>query len=465
MLSLTDFYFHPEVRRRIVEYCGGEGDNFSSFTAATLVGYGEKKHWIGKNHEEIGLSPQEGFEQILGNGWDIFRSSWDKMSSLGILDVEYFNMDYPGEIYLNPYRTFSRLELLYKTVLSVFYKFNIIPLVIMTGRGYHFSIRLPQNNKIHQKIEEIGSIPSSIKSKYLGLKNRGLCFSLKQGKAYEGLGRLMEYVVHLVIKKMRNGEIPVVCTDLAVGMNGSVREAISLDLSMYGDPLHFRHIRCPFSTYQKHKNKGFKIGELAAKKPVQVALPRMETVKMEDLCQWKNDFRKASDYAAKVETRIPDASKGCENLIRSYKRSQLYQFHKHFDSQEHDLPSDWEKTYDRFDLGKLPPCISHSLSFPNDNLLKPTNIQAITRVLLKEKWHPKHIAGLIRSKYERNYGWGNMWVRNDANLRADFYVRLFAGLLSDGTDQEEDLNCISYQKKGFCWKKWCGYSLEHYKIN
>ena len=85
--------------------------------------------------------------------------------------------------------------------------------------------------------------------------------------------------------------------------------------------------------------------------------------------------------------------------------------------------------------------------------------------MLKQRWHPKHIAGLIRSKYERNHSWGDIWIRNDASLRADFYVRLFAGLLSDGTDQEEDLNCTSYQKKGYCWKKWCGYNLEQYKIN
>ena len=154
MFNLGDFYIHPEVRKRIAEYCGGEAENSSSFTAATLAGYGGQNGWMGKSHEQFGLTPQGGFEQILGSGLDIFRSSWDMSSSLGILDVEYFNMDYPGEIYLNPYRAFSKIELVYKTTLSIFYKFNILPLVIMTGQGYHFSCRLPQNSKIHQMIEK-----------------------------------------------------------------------------------------------------------------------------------------------------------------------------------------------------------------------------------------------------------------------------------------------------------------------
>jgi hypothetical protein len=103
----------------------------------------------------------------------------------------------------------------------------------------------------------------------------------------------------------------------------------------------------------------------------------------------------------------PSNLKVFENLIRSYKRSRLYQFHKYFDYQEHNTYWDWQKTYDRFDLYSVPPYASHALSVPNDHLLKPTNLQILTKVLAGMGWHPKHIAGLIRSKFERDHGWGN----------------------------------------------------------
>ena len=51
----------------------------------------------------------------------------------------------------------------------------------------------------------------------------------------------------------------------------------------------------------------------------------------------------------------------------------------------------------------------------------------MTEALLAKGWHPRHIAGLIRSKFERDYGWGERWVDYSPAMRADFYVRIFAG--------------------------------------
>ncbi|MBL9152377.1 MAG: hypothetical protein JNK37_07830 [Verrucomicrobiales bacterium] len=36
-------------------------------------------------------------------------------------------------------------------------------------------------------------------------------------------------------------------------------------------------------------------------------------------------------------------------------------------------------------------------------------------------------------------------------IRADFYTRLFAGMLDTGLDSLVDLNCTSTQEKGFCF--------------
>jgi hypothetical protein len=179
----------------------------------------------------------------------------------------------------------------------------------------------------------------------------------------------------------------------------------------------------------------------------------------------RQDFARSQKYAATVRTVIPESSEGVLQLIKSYKASKLFRFHSYFDAAEHDPQERWPETYDRFDLNELPPCIAYCLRFPNDNLLKPTNIQALTRALMKLGWHPGHIAGLIRSKLERDYGWGVQWLKYDASTRANFYVRLFSGLIADGIDQEEDLNCSSHKEKGYCLQTDCFNNLEDYKLS
>jgi hypothetical protein len=42
--------------------------------------------------------------------------------------------------------------------------------------------------------------------------------------------------------------------------------------------------------------------------------------------------------------------------------------------------------------------------------------------------------GLIRSKYERDYGWKDQWVGYDPATRSDFYARAFTGEFVIGID-------------------------------
>ena len=64
-------------------------------------------------------------------------------------------------------------------------------------------------------------------------------------------------------------------------------------------------------------------------------------------------------------------------------------------------------------------------------------MRAVVLDLWQKGWHPRSIAGLIRSKFERDYGWGTYWYRYDAAARADFYVRVLCGeLLLSGDGRE-----------------------------
>ena len=78
-------------------------------------------------------------------------------------------------------------------------------------------------------------------------------------------------------------------------------------------------------------------------------------------------------------------------------------------------------------------------------------MQLVTRCLLAAKWHPRHIAGFIRSKFENPaFNWGVNWGDYVPAIRADFYTRLFAGQIATGLDRLIDLNCTSTREKGFC---------------
>jgi hypothetical protein len=258
-----------------------------------------------------------------------------------------------------------------------------------------------------------------------------------------------------------------VFTDVSVGRGAKGREAISLDLSMYGDPIFMRDIRSAFSVYQKHKVKKWLYGDHIAKTiPYLIAIPRRPGDKLEDLVRIRTHYENAAKLAAQISTRIPDASEGFGHLLSSYKHSKLYRFHKDYDSVDSHAPSEWPRTYDMFDMSKLPPCVRFPLEQPNDHLLKPTNIQTVVRVLMKNGWHPKHIAGLLRSKYERDYKWGSAWFKYDAQSRAMFYVRQFAGLIAAGIDGELDLNCVSSKEKETCVQpSGCGFDLSSYRLD
>ncbi|HRY28737.1 MAG TPA: hypothetical protein P5079_01725 [Elusimicrobiota bacterium] len=465
MIRLEEFYAHPAVRERLAEYCGGRATAPDRFTAHYLVGYGSSLQSGGHGYPFESFSLKQ-FDDILDRGCDMFRSVWDHESTLGVLDLEYVNPRRPGEIFRHPRAIFEKIEPIYRAVQKVLYRFNITPLAILTGQGYHFTFRVRQDSAAHRKLEGLGQVNGSLGDKYRTPRGRRRAVVGEAiGRSFDGMGRLMEYVGHLVLRELRKQKVdsPVLTfTDVAVGGAG---ESVSLDFSMYGDPLYMRDIRCPFSGYQKHKVQVWKVGEDVARQvPIQVALPRItgegrSEWALEDILARRGHYERSAELASACRTDIPDVSHSVVNLIDSYTRSALYRFHLAFDAEPQDPPERWPQTYDFFDSRSLPPCVAHCLATPNDHLLKPTNLQALVRVLMKRGWHPKHIAGLVRSKYEKKLDWNMDWAKYDPATHANFFVRQFAGLLATGLDTEADLNCVSHQEKGYCWKPFCGHNL------
>jgi hypothetical protein len=108
----------------------------------------------------------------------------------------------------------------------------------------------------------------------------------------------------------------------------------------------------------------------------------------------------------------------------------------------------------------LPPCLARPLVEPNDLLLKPEYLQNLVRGLLARGWSAARIAALVEREYLADHQWGDRWVRLDARTRADFDVRVFAGLVLTGHDRLIDFNCVSSREKGICPESGCGHDLD-----
>jgi hypothetical protein len=211
-------------------------------------------------------------------------------------------------------------------------------------------------------------------------------------------------------------------------------------------------IRLPFTNYLKPW-----VNAMAHSPGVAGEFPHFWTIPLYEMnirqaLQVRHVKDEVLDLARRACVRIPEQSEGTMRLIESYCSSRLRLFHEFFYSARHDPKERWPETYGHTPLASLPPCARHVLEWPNDLLLKPAGIQLVCRCLLAAGWHPRHIAGLIRSKYEDPFfDWTVNWNDYEPGTRADFYTSVFTGLHATGLDRLVDFNCVSTQEKGFCF--------------
>ena len=108
MISTHDYYRDPNVIRRMLEFCGvskEEARGFSTeggdlirsqrlkehtkkFSCEYLVGFGGRLlNERGEDHESV---YNHSLGWLLDCDLDVFRAIWDKKSTLGVIDIEYF---------------------------------------------------------------------------------------------------------------------------------------------------------------------------------------------------------------------------------------------------------------------------------------------------------------------------------------------------------------------------------------
>jgi hypothetical protein len=388
------------------------------------------------------------FEAILENGADICRSLADHDGTLIQMDIDYLNPDDPAAIHREPEACFARIEPVYRAVGSAFRRFGVPTIDLISARGYHLSTRIPAGTPFHAALLETGRLGAPLQAKY---EHLGGAQWVKLGRAHDGAGRLLEHLAHRVIRTLAcETPIPVVLADLPRPGGGPY---VCLDLSAYGDPLSERHIRCAFSSNQKAR-------EVPSAPPFTINLPRRGHP-LRRLLRIRRHPVQAARMAARVHTGIPDAPGDDLRWVEDYHRGPLARFHHELDRGWHDAPEEWPRTYDQLDLRSLPACVRLPLERPNPSLLQPVWIRTVALALWGMGWHPRSVAGLIRSKYERDFGWESMWYRYDAAARADFYVRLFCGASACGIDSA--FTCELQAARGACPQAACGHDLSLYE--
>lgn len=450
------YYRNPDVRARILEFIGAGANGEPSCEFLTAGDDTALPPFPSHSPNEL--------NSLFDGGFEICRSLWDHSALIADFDIEYVNFNNPAEAFIDPERVFALQQPVVETIERLLQEYGIETLHVLSGRGHHFIWRIGQNSAVFVELAEIGQGPPSLWTTEREFHPpNGHAVSTELARAFAGLGLVMEFLAHDV-KRIAAPltKIPVELTAVEVGPSAHGREMISIDISEYGDPLYSRTIRVPFSVYLKPWQQpwGFDAGVLATMQPLFVV--RLEGIDWREGITTMRDPRLAAKLATRASTKIPNATHGTGKLLTDYWNSKLAEFHDWFYSQQQHSAELWPQTYDRQPLEILPACARVGLEKPNDLLLRPALIRQLVRVMLALGWHPRHIAGLICSKYKRDFGW-TQFVDVDAATRADFYTRVFSGLFATGTDDLVDFNCVSAQEEGICTFSNCGFNLAHFR--
>jgi hypothetical protein len=450
---LRQYYKDSGVRKRMYEFLGGADLNHA--TALYIAGTDGYSDY----HVQ---SPPTDLIEYLDGALEVDRSLWDRQSLIADIDLEYHNFDYPAAPWRDPARAFQLQRPVLDATLQVLRTAGIDPLMLVSGRGFHLLWAVRRNSRAFARLVGLRHVPLSLRARYSEpCAPDGSSVDPDLGCALSGLGLIMEFVGHLVLEaSMQTCALPVQPAAIEVGPGIYGREIISLDLSEYGDSLHTRHVRLPFSAYLKPRQFEWMFGEAEVRRLLPIFEIPLSDISLAQAITAMRDPDAVLEIARRVSAGIPDQSEAMEELLNKYEHSELAIFHDQFYMQ---LRTDTSFPNSSLPIPKAPPCAQFLLDNPNDWLLKPAALQHIVRVLTAIGWSSSSIAHRVCAGYSKNCDWGNTWERLEPCNRAIFYTRLFAGMIATGIDKLIDFNCVSHQEKGYCMIPECSSNLILYR--
>lgn len=445
---LPHYYRAPSVRARIMEYCGASSVDPESMSALGIAGRGGAQGLREPDGTPVPWRLAAG-NQLLEEGAEIHRSLADRTGALLVLGVVYTNHDDALEPHRNPARTFERLEPVYAATLAAFARYGLHPLALTTAHGYQFVAKAHAGTPLHTSLVGLGVVGDSLRARYAQMEEVPAALDL--GSAHDGAGRLLEHLAHEVRHGLHGRtEVPVTLGDLRPRQGGPF---VRFDLDVYGDPLFVRHLLCAFSADQEALTAGLRVPH-----GVVLALPR-NALPLGALLAARTDAQRAQGLAESADARIPAALGGTE-WVEAYRASPLARFHHAFDCGPEIDPRAWPHTYDALDLRGVPACAAQPLRKPNPGLLTAGGLRTVALALWGQGWHPRSVAGLVRSRFSRPSGWGGYWQRYDAESRARFHVRVTCGALVAGADDMSDFTCDTQRDRGLCTEGGCAFALD-----
>jgi hypothetical protein len=243
----AEYYDDPHVRARFTEFLGGLRTEEVTARFISIEGTGAYR-WY-HPHRTTALS------ELLNQRTEVARSLWDSESLLVDFDMEYVNFDDAAEPYRDSRRAFGIQRPIVDAIEELLAGYGIAPLHLLSGRGHHFVWRLDRQSHACGMLAHLGRLPDTVLGKYAEPQPpAGLKVPLDLAAAFHGLGMVMEYFAHRILRSAEVCEVPLELTAVEVGPIHRGREIVSLDVSEYGDPLHTRTLRMPFSRYGSVEN-------------------------------------------------------------------------------------------------------------------------------------------------------------------------------------------------------------------
>lgn len=451
-MTLRQYYADPHVRERMREYLGAADGRAptAAYIASLRMSDAQPVAW-----EHARRQAASELDEPCREGADIARSLLDSGNLIFLLELDYMNPDAPAEPFTHPAEVLFKLEPAYRAVRRVLDSFGLKAYALATGRGYHFTARIPVTAPVLDGLVDlVPGIPAWVHT----LESRrvsGLSYSAapRIASAWTGLGCLVEYLATRVITAGPPDAVPLVFNGTRVGTGLVGRECVSIDFSYLGDPLDARYTRCAFSAYQWHHFRPDIFGAKTARLvPEMAAVPRGRRALLSFMRAGRS-LDAGRQAARSGRATLPDVSVAMENVLARYLASPLAAFHRRFHVERRHpaavcIPEG------------LPPCALASLRQPNDLLLRPEHLQHLVRTLLARGWSAAHVSTLVESTYLADHQWGDRWLRSmDPATRSEFDVRVFAGMIATGADRLIDFNCVSAQEKGLCPRRACAFNL------
>jgi hypothetical protein len=266
-----------------------------------------------------------------------------------------------------------------EATLQILGKAGITPLILVSGRGFHLIWAVRRTSQTFRRLAGLGRVPASLQARYAQpYALDGSSVDRALGRAFAGLGMIVEFVGHGVLASSADRcRIPIQPAAIEVGPGIYGREIVSFDLSEYGDPLHTRHVRLPFSAYLKPRQYEWMLGEAEIGRLLLIFEIPLCGMSPAQVIKAMRNPDPVLEIARHASTEIPDESKSMEELLDDYQHSELAILHDQVYMQ---LREETSFPNCSIPIPEAPTCAQFLLENLNDWLLKPAALQHVVRV-------------------------------------------------------------------------------------